>query len=314
MRTPVIAGLAVVAGAAYVGARKLAIHETLDWEAVEKPGRLIDVDGYRVHYVEAGRGSAILMLHGFGGTTASYREVIPRLARDHRCIAVDLKGFGYSERDATTGLSHTDQVAMLGGLLDRLGIECAVVIGHSMGGAVAQRFAVTHPERVEALVLAASVAADRRLGRGAGRAVGAVRPFLPVLEGIAARGLLRGSFYDRSLLTPELKEIYLRPAHIRGSRAGLAKMIRDSAERDGLIDLSRLTMPVLLLAAGQDHVVPLSAALRIRESVPHARLVVIERAAHLLLEERPDDCANAIRDFLGDAAAQGQARAAAVVS
>jgi pimeloyl-ACP methyl ester carboxylesterase len=302
MRIPVIAGLAVIAGAAYFGARKLAVRETLDWEAVEKPGKLIDVDAYRVHYVEAGSGPAILMLHGFGGTTASYREMISRLARDHRCIAVDLKGFGYSERDATTGLSHTDQVAMLVSLLDRLGVDRAVVIGHSMGGAVAQRFGATHPERVEALVLAATVPADRRMGRSAIRVAGAFRPVLTLLEGFAARALLRSSFHDPSLLTPELRDMYLRPAHIRGSRDGLMKMIADSAERDEPVDLSRLTMPVLILAAAHDRIGTLAMAQAIRERIPHARLVVIERAAHLLLEERPDDCVNAIRDFLRDAA------------
>ena len=301
MRLPLLASLIAVAGAAgFIAVRRLAVRETLDWEAVEKPGSLIDIDGYKVHYVEAGTGPAILMLHGFGGTTASYRKLVPLLSNDHRCVAVDLKGFGYSERDATTGLSHTDQVEMLTKLLEQLGIERASVIGHSMGGAIAQRLAASHPDRVDALILAASMPADRRMGRGAVRGAGLLRPFLPLLEGIAARALLRGSFHDESLMRQDLIEMYLRPAHIRGSRAGLAKMIRDGALRDEPVDMSRLSMPVLILAAAHDRISPLSMAQRLREVLPHARLVVIERAAHLLLEERPDECASAIREFLGD--------------
>jgi pimeloyl-ACP methyl ester carboxylesterase len=123
---------------------------------------------------------------------------------------------------------------------------------------------------------------------------------LPLLEGFAARALLRSSFHDPSLLTPALRQMYLRPAHIRGSREGLMKMMADSAERDEPVDLSRLTMPVLILAAAHDHIAPLSMAQHIRDRIPHARLVVIERAAHLLLEERPDECVKAVREFLSE--------------
>lgn len=301
MRLPLITGLFALAGiVGLVAARRFAVQETLDWETVDKPGTLADIDSYSVHYVEAGSGPPILMLHGFGGTTASYRKLIPLLSAEHRCIAVDLKGFGYSERDADTGLSHTDQVEMLIGLLNQLGIARAVVIGHSMGGAIAQRFAATFPGRTDALILAASAPADRRIGRRAVRMASLFRPALPILEGFAARALLRGSFHDPSLLTPEIEEMYLRPAHVRGSRAGLMKMIEDGAQRDGPVEMERLSMPVLVLVAAHDRIAPLSMAQRIREAVPHARLYVVERAAHLLLEERPEECAKAISHFLGD--------------
>ena len=217
----------------------------------------------------------------------------------HRCIAVDLKGFGYSERRADSGLSHTDQVAMLAKLLDRLGVERAAFIGHSMGGAVVQRFAATYPDRVEALVLAAAVTGDERAGR---RAVGPfwlLRPVLPVLAGVASRGILKRSFFDPSRLTPDVREEYMRPVRIKGSMEGLLAMMRDGAE-DALLDRSRITMPVLLLYGANDEIVPLSVGQRLHEALPHARMHVVDRAGHLLLEERPDECARVIRDFLAD--------------
>src|SRR6476659_4957174 len=113
-----IAGVIGAAGAACVALlRRKRIVEDLDWATVEKPGQLMDVDGYMVHYVERGRGPRTMVLvHGFGGHTYSYRELMPLLS-SWRLIAVDLKGYGYSERDASTGLMASDQVAMLRGML-----------------------------------------------------------------------------------------------------------------------------------------------------------------------------------------------------
>jgi pimeloyl-ACP methyl ester carboxylesterase len=290
-------------GAALAGAvvlfRKAGLRETLDWESVAKPGRLIDVDGYRVHYVEAGAGPAIVLIHGFGGQTYSYRKLLPIFARDHRVIAVDLKGYGYSERDAYTDLSQSGQVAMLRSLLAKLGIERAVFVGHSMGGGVVQRFAATHPEMVEAAVLAASVTGEERSRRRMPPAFLA-RPLAPLLAKMMSSRIIRASFYDPSDLTPEVHDEYMRPVRIKGSMDEFVAIMRAGAS-DPAVDASKITMPVLLLNGADDRVVPLSAAQRIRERIPQARLVVIDRAAHMLLEEQPEECARAIVDFLRDA-------------
>jgi pimeloyl-ACP methyl ester carboxylesterase len=296
-----VAVVLAAAGAVVVG-RRIAIREDLDWRSVDKPGEIIDVDGYGVHYVDVGHGPAIVLLHGFGGSTYSYRYLIPAFSQDHRVIAVDLKGFGYSERNAGAGLSAEDQVTMLRALLERCAVSSAVFVGHSMGGGIAQRFAARYPETVSALVLAASVTGEERAARARMGAVPArlLRPALPVLAGIAASRLLKLLYVDQSKVTPDVREEYVRPARIRGSMDGLLAMMRDRA-KDGPIDDTRVTMPVMLLCGAQDEVVPLRAAQRLRERIPHARLVVIERAAHGLLEERPQECARAIRDFLRDA-------------
>ncbi len=297
-RTLLVLGAAAVAGA--VALRRAGLREDLDWDLVEKPGRLMDIDGYRVHYVDEGSGPVIVLIHGLGGQTANYERLAPLLSVDQRVIAVDLKGFGYSERDADAGLSHTDQVAMLWQLLARLGVTRAAFVGHSMGGAVVQRFAVTHPEMVESLVLMASVAADEWQGRRMPPAF-FVRPLLPVLANLVATRLLDAALYERSMFTPEMREETVRPMRIKGSLAGLLAMMRDRRS-DPAIDLGAITMPVLLLYGAHDRVVPLNVAQGLRERIPQARLVVVDRAAHMLLVERPGECADAIRGFLRDAA------------
>jgi pimeloyl-ACP methyl ester carboxylesterase len=304
-RTILFAGVAA-AGAALL-LRKAGMHEDLDWESVEKPGKLIDVDGYKVHYIDQGAGPAMVLIHGFGGSTYSYRCLIPIFARDHRVIAVDLKGYGYSERDAGTDLSHAGQVAMLKSLLGNLGVGRATFVGHSMGGGVVQRFAAAHPEMVDALVLAASVSGDARAG---GRVVPpgfVVKQIAPLMERLVASRMIRRSFYDPSKLTDDMRNEYMRPLHIKGSIDGLIAIMR-SATRPAPVDVARITQPVLILSGAHDRLVPLSVGQRIRERIPQARMVVVDKAGHLLLEEQPEECARAILDFMRESrVAQGGA-------
>jgi pimeloyl-ACP methyl ester carboxylesterase len=123
----------------------------------------VEVDGVPIHYVEAGQGKAVLLIHGLGASTFSFRHTIPELAQRYRVIALDLKGFGYSARPQSD-YSLTAQAALVRQVMDRLGVERAAVVGHSMGGAVAMRLALGYPERVSRLVLVAS-ATDRELRR-----------------------------------------------------------------------------------------------------------------------------------------------------
>lgn len=295
LRPILFTGAAVAAAAVLI--RKAGIHEDLDWEFVDKPGQLIDIDGYEVHYLDQGAGPAVVLIHGFGGHTYSYRHLIPVFARDHRVIAVDLKGYGYSERNAHAGLSLTAHVSMLKSLLDKLGIARATFVGHSMGGGVAQRFAVAHPEMVDALVLAASVDGGERSGRPILTPGALVRLVVPVLAKFAASRMLQGSFYDPARLTNDVRDEYMRPIRIKGSMDGLIAIMRDGAD-DSPVDIGKITRPVLLLYGAHDKLVPPSVGQEIQRRIPHARMVVVERAGHLLLEEQPEKCASAILDFL----------------
>ena len=139
-------------------------YESLDLSEVEKPGRMLSVDGVGIHCLEAGQGPALLLIHGLGASTFTFRRILPDLARRFRVVAVDLKGFGFSERPAAGDYSLSAQAALVRQVMDQLGVEKASVLGHSMGGAVAMRLALAYPERVERLILASS-ASDVDLGR-----------------------------------------------------------------------------------------------------------------------------------------------------
>jgi pimeloyl-ACP methyl ester carboxylesterase len=267
--------------------------ENVDWVDAERPGQIAQVDGVGVHYVNRGSGSAVVLIHGFGGHTFSYRRNIPELAKHHRVVALDLKGFGYSERPPGGDYSLTAQAEVVIGLMDELGILAASIVGHSMGGEVAMRVASTHPERVDKLVLVASVSGDRFPTLPP---LPIIKPIMPFLGRLTARFLLKRGFYDRTKLTEEVREGYRRPKYIRGFNDAIYRLMADM-RHDSKIDYARINQPTLILWARAE-ALPAVILRKLRERLPHAEVQYIERAGHLLLEEQPEDCNRAILRFI----------------
>lgn len=309
MRRRLLIGAAVAAApltiAAAIPLSRLAIDrfEALTLADIDAPGTRVRIDGVWLRYLDEGRGFPIVLIHGFGGSAYDYRTLLPALAARFRVVAVDLPGFGYSDRDVPE-LSGTAWVETLHTLLGELGIERAVFAGHSMGGGVAQRFAAQYPEMVERLVLIGSVSAAERQRRSTANWVGAAIATL-VQGGIAGLGgatwLARRTVADPAHMRGAVLDGHLEPLRIRGSAAAVRQMLRD-ATHDEPIDLARLTMPVLLLWGAADGVVKLRVAETLRAALPQARLEVIPDAGHMVLEERPEQSNRLVLDFLADLA------------
>ena len=120
-------------------------------------GRVVEVDGHKVHYVMRGSGPDLVLIHGASGSLRDWSfAAIDRLSRDYRVIAFDRPGLGYTPRLDADGASLREQAALLAAAADRLGAERPIVLGQSYGGAVALAWAVHQPERVSALVLLAA--------------------------------------------------------------------------------------------------------------------------------------------------------------
>ena len=311
------AALAAVPIAAAYPLAQLAIDrfEALTVADVQPPGRRVRIDGVWVHYIDEGEGLPVVLVHGFAGSVFDYRTLIPALAQRFRVIAVDLPGFGYSDRDVPE-LSNAAWIETLDALLHELHIDRAVFVGHSMGGGVVQRFAAEHPQMVERLILIGSVsAAERR------RAVIARRPFSVISTlvqgGIALFGganrMLSRTVADPKKLTGAAREGHLEPLRIRGSAAAIRQLLIDSSSEEP-IDLAQLRMPTLLLWGDQDRVVKLTVAERLLAALPNARLEVIADAGHLVLEEQPEASNRLILSFLDDLAARPMHRNGAAAS
>jgi len=270
--------------------------EDINWRDAKPPGQIIDVDGVPMHYVERGSGTTVILIHGFGGHTYTYRYLIPDLARDHRVVAVDLKGSGYSGRPKKGDYSLGEQARLVVRLMDILGIERASIVGHSLGGEVAMRIAAGWPDRVERLVLAASVSGDRIPTLPV---TPLIRPFLWLFSRLFGRWLFRRMFYDKRKATKEVLEAYRRPMRIKGTGNAVYQTLRDG-RREKPVDSGGIKQPVLILWASHERILPGRTLSRLRKRLAHAEVVTIDRAGHLLLEEQPEETNRAVRSFLDD--------------
>jgi len=276
--------------------------EDLDPETAGAPGSFIDIDGRSIHYVQAGQGDPVVLIHGWNGSTFDVRYVIPELAQRYRVVAIDLLGYGYSARPADGDYSLAGLGEIVRRVMDRLGIERTAVLGHSMGGAIAMWLALHYPELVERLILVDS-ATVKEMSRGRNWGL-ALRPLLPILapvllrKGTVRRGL-RSAVHDPACVTPETLEGRLRPLRMKGHLRAQAKQLSDR-RRDEAFDAGRIHQPTLILWGEHDRWVPLSTGEQLARLIPSARFVVIRSAGHLPLEEQPDLCNRELLDFLNE--------------
>jgi pimeloyl-ACP methyl ester carboxylesterase len=267
-------------------------------------GRLVEVDGLRIHVEDRGSGEAIVLVHGFGGSTFSWRLVAPELSRKYRVIAVDLVGFGLSARpDDRRRYSRASQVSILLGIADRLGLESAHWVGHSYGGGLVTTVARRHPRRVRSLTLIASTApdyAERRRGLAGVRIVAAPFVRLFALRPGFVRRALERSMFDASSVDDTLVSAYLERLRVEGAvDAYVGLTAPQVAPGDGWdVDLSAIEIPTLLLWGEQDVLIPLADARDAAAVMPDATLVSIPECGHLVMEEQPDLVIREIVGFL----------------
>jgi pimeloyl-ACP methyl ester carboxylesterase len=258
-------------------------------------GRLVAVGGRRVHVVERGEGPALLLVHGFGASTADYEEHVQEpLARSHGTIAVDLYGFGWSERNDAFPYDLALWSDQLAGTLDALGVARASVVGHSMGGAVAAFFAAQHPERVDRLVLAGALyplEPDE------------IPPIFRALRTPIVGEVLLALSNDPSApgFSPAYRERARAWYRIRGTRSAFLRYVRDPDRPAELrAAYPRIAARTLILHGSADVSVPFAAMERFAPAFPAARVVPIAGGGHFLLRDAPDPFVREVEAFLAE--------------
>jgi pimeloyl-ACP methyl ester carboxylesterase len=234
----------------------------------------VRVGGRTVHYRTAGSGEPLVLVHGLAGSTRSWRYNLAELARSHRVYLVDLPGFGAMSRPRAT-FALPEAAGWLYELLDALKVGPVHLLGHSMGGYLSVRLAVERPEMVRRLVLAAPA------GIPAGRSLPGY--LLPLLN------------------TGRMPPLELLPHLLGALRAGLWTLLQTAREllvEDVRPELGRLRQPVLVLWGAEDPILPVEAGEVFRREIPDSRLLIIPRAGHLLMRDRPAEFNAAVRDFL----------------
>jgi pimeloyl-ACP methyl ester carboxylesterase len=278
-------------------------------ELADPDSQFVDVNGQKIHYKIVGSGEPVMiLLHGFASSTDSWKGVMAPLSQRGTVVVFDRPAFGLSARPLTWKGQNPDapeaQTDIVVGLMDKLGIEQAVLVGNSAGGSVAAYTTLRYPERVLALVLV-----DPAIYSGGG-APGWVKPLLKIpqmrrLGPLVARSLLSRSealiqqaWHDPTQITSKTLEEYRRFTQIADWDKALWEFTL--ASRDLNLDerLAELKLPVLVITGDDDRIVPTEESIRLSKELPAAGLVVIPNCGHVPQEECPGPFTKALVDFV----------------
>jgi len=251
-------------------------------------------------------GSPILMLHGFGGSSFSWRYWIPALAENHQVWAVDLKAHGSAPAPEDERYTPHDHAELVYRFIIQQDLRDMTILGHSMGGGIALLVAIRLLEtsRLKRLVLVAGAAYVQRLPpfvkmARQGRLAAWFCTLMP--KRLLIRWILRAIVYDPSTISSAQIEAYAEPLRSAAHRRGLIKTARDIIPPD-LEQLSarfpEIDVPALLIWGRHDRVVPISVGERLLEELPKATLEVMEECGHLPPEELPKESLKIVESFL----------------
>ncbi len=263
----------------------------------------------RLHVEEHGRGRPLILLHGMGGSGYSFRRIIGPLARTHRVISIDLKGFGASEKPFDLEYAPSDQAALIEDFMRQRRLTQVTLAGHSYGGAVALLTALRlqrqEPGRIRRLVLMNAPAFPQPLPRSQ---VLLSLPLLPHI-GLAvvppllnARAALHSNRPGARPVDDRDAIAYAEPLYEPGGRHALITTARIMATYDGRDAIPlyrRLNLPVQLIWCRADPTVPLSSGERLARVLPNARLTVLDACDHAPAEEQPAETISIMQRFLG---------------
>jgi pimeloyl-ACP methyl ester carboxylesterase len=275
-------------------------------------GAVAMLNGSDLHYVDAGRGPAVVFIHGLLGSHRNWDHLLDALAAERRVVAPDLLGHGASAKPMGD-YSLSSHAATLRDLLDHLGIASATLVGHSLGGGIAMQFAYLFPDRVDRLVLVSSGGLGRELSPVLRAAtLPGAEWVLPLVasrwvrhrgEGLG-RGLARVGIHAGSDMAEACRG--LESLGDRESRRAFLATARAVIDPGGqtVNASSRLhaaaTVPTLLVWGARDRMIPAWHAVRAQQQIPGSRVEVFERAGHFPHLDEPERFAQVLSEFFND--------------
>lgn len=245
-------------------------------------------DNTVVHYLEAGQGPALVLVHGLGGSSAVWSDDIGILAKTYRVIAPDLPGYGKSDRPRAD-YSIDYHAAMLKEFIDALGESKVAIAGNSVGGWIAAIFTLNNPEKVSHLILVDSAGLHRET-------------FPPVSLNPSTKDeqktLLLALYADPSRVTDRMIDDQWE--FRRDIRATVQATLDSLKTRMPLLDsrLPDIKIPTLIIWGKQDTLIPLEFAGKFAKGIPGSKLVVIDKAGHLPQAEQPGAFCHAVKRFV----------------
>jgi|GEM_PF-165841 len=307
-----VLGMVLVMGSFLAAPALAGAADSFDFTIKTDQAKTFNYGSIKIKYFEAGQGEPILFIHGYGSSSYQWRYLFEPLARNFRTVAVDLKGFGLSDKPEDGRYSPQDQAEMLAALVKQLDLKGLTLVGNSIGGGVVLLthflLAAEAADWVKRLVLIDTVAYDVKLPTF----FKVMRT--PVLNKIClattpaatrVETTFKHAYYDPKKVNREAIKAYAAYMDMPGADHALLKTAEQLLPQDIVAISDRLkaiAIPALVLWGREDKLVPLAMGRRLARDIPGASLAVIPECGHAPQEEKPAETLEIIKRFLNDGA------------
>jgi len=281
-------------------------------QLADSDSQFIEVGSILVHYKVQGSGEPVMLLmHGFGSSTYTWADVTQPLAEHGTVIAYDRPAFGLTERplpgdwEGESPYSNGAQVEMAVGLMDALGIEKAILVGHSAGGTIAIQTALAYPQRVNGLVLVdAALYGSRGIPDGLRFLIDTPQlkrlgPFFArSLAGREGDAFLEAAWYDFTKFTEEDKAAYRKPLQAENWDIALWELTKANRNVDLTARLVEISQPVLIVTGANDHIILPELSEQLAAEIPNAQFESFAQCGHVPQEECPQAFLSAVLKYI----------------
>ena len=265
----------------------------------------LDVAGIKTHLVRAGHGEPVILLHGLGASSYSWRFAVPELARRYEVFAPDLPGFGRTEKPWDFDYSIAGLHRWVLAFMDQMGLEKARFVGNSMGGVISLWTAMDAGHRIERMALLATPAypenRPKMLWPLGWPVIGRVYEW--AMGDTTLRYIVKATFVDQSKITEEMIAEYGAPLKSAAGRRAVAEFIRRAIPPDlkeRIASYPTLPHRTLIVAGDSDVMVDYRGAERLSRALPRARFVYLDRCGHAPQEDAPERVNALLLDFLAE--------------
>lgn len=268
--------------------------------------KFAEIGGVKIHYQEKGAGEPLVLIHGYTSSTYAWKDLFEPLSENFRVIAIDLKGFGFSEKP-DGDYSRRAQGEIVFGLLEHLKVEKAWLAGNSMGGETALNVALNHPEKVTGLILIDSAGVNIS-GRESlapwylqTPVIGQALIALSLTSDKLVREGLRKSTFDDAKISDEKVAYFHQFLKTRSGQNAAREARIQFALYPVENELGKINVPTLLIWGAEDELIPLEAGKVMNERIKNSKLVTLEKCGHLPQEEMPEKVLTEMTSFMTQA-------------
>lgn len=274
-------------------------------EHIYSPGYRLLVNNVQIYYEyyehEDPDAQVVVLVHGFLSSTISFRQLLPYLTKKYKVIALDLPGFGQSEKSTSFIYKLSNYGQLIIDFLDKLNIQDVILIGHSMGGQISMHAAKKAPKRIQKLILLGCCSYVKRASRSL-----IACSYLPLftwgmrnwIQKKDVKQNLLSVLHDSKLVTQEMIESYKKPISEAAFINSLIRLLRHREGDMSSNELKEIKQPVLMIWGKEDKVIPVKTGYRLKHDLPNAKLIIYEKCGHLVMEEKPQEISNEIICFI----------------